>query len=301
MNTQHIIVTGSHRSGSTWVGKCLSASGECCYLYEPFNPRRKSYPTPFVHQYDCVNELSPPAKRKAVERYMQRHLRFDLPFFFARLFHTKGLHRFLSPFREVSKSLHSRKLFKDPLALLSLDFLNDSFSLFNLVVIRHPAAFVGSHKEKGWSFSFNHLLNQAEVVGKLPEEFVALMQKEKDTKDLVVRSSIWWLILHWYIKDYQERREEQNNWFFVKHEDLSIDPENAFRELYDKLGLRYSSRAVKYIRQTANAAMDKESKFKRNSAANIYKWKKILSEEEQKTVQQITRPVSQFFYSSTDW
>ena len=32
-----ILVTGAHRSGTTWVGRMLCASGEAHYVSEPFN------------------------------------------------------------------------------------------------------------------------------------------------------------------------------------------------------------------------------------------------------------------------
>src|SRR3954453_24118681 len=34
-----ILVTGSHRSGTTWVGKMLAEAKGLCYLHEPFKPR----------------------------------------------------------------------------------------------------------------------------------------------------------------------------------------------------------------------------------------------------------------------
>src|SRR5689334_9553048 len=34
-----ILVTGSHRSGTTWVGKMLAEARGLCYLHEPFKPR----------------------------------------------------------------------------------------------------------------------------------------------------------------------------------------------------------------------------------------------------------------------
>ena len=37
MSNQPILVTGAHRSGTTWVGKVLCASGEAAYISEPLN------------------------------------------------------------------------------------------------------------------------------------------------------------------------------------------------------------------------------------------------------------------------
>src|SRR4051794_11323656 len=34
-----VLVTGSHRSGTTWVGRMIAAAPGTCYLHEPFKPR----------------------------------------------------------------------------------------------------------------------------------------------------------------------------------------------------------------------------------------------------------------------
>ena len=41
MHTKPILVTGSHRSGTTWVGKMLAATGSVGYIHEPFNLKNR--------------------------------------------------------------------------------------------------------------------------------------------------------------------------------------------------------------------------------------------------------------------
>ena len=36
-NSKPILVTGSHRSGSTWTGRIISAAPHVGYIHEPFN------------------------------------------------------------------------------------------------------------------------------------------------------------------------------------------------------------------------------------------------------------------------
>lgn len=40
-NKKPILVTGSHRSGSTWVGRMLALSPSVGYIHEPFNIRHR--------------------------------------------------------------------------------------------------------------------------------------------------------------------------------------------------------------------------------------------------------------------
>ena len=37
MLTRHVLVTGAHRSGTTWVGRTLAHHPSCVYVHEPFN------------------------------------------------------------------------------------------------------------------------------------------------------------------------------------------------------------------------------------------------------------------------
>ncbi|MER3452975.1 MAG: hypothetical protein C4321_04710 [Chloroflexota bacterium] len=54
-----ILVTGSNRSGTTWVGRILAASGRLNYVYEPFNPglwpRWTPSPLQFRNLYICAD------------------------------------------------------------------------------------------------------------------------------------------------------------------------------------------------------------------------------------------------------
>src|SRR5438105_11589923 len=52
-----ILVTGSHRSGTTWVGRVLAASPSGMgYIWEPFNPRHRpgTFPVRFPHYFHYV-------------------------------------------------------------------------------------------------------------------------------------------------------------------------------------------------------------------------------------------------------
>ena len=53
---KHILVTGSNRSGTTWVGKMLCASNELNYIYEPFSDDYNTLKvdTPVKHHFHYV-------------------------------------------------------------------------------------------------------------------------------------------------------------------------------------------------------------------------------------------------------
>ena len=53
-----ILLTGSHRSGTTWVGKIISASNSVGYIMEPFNishPRSGLVGVKFDYWFQYIN------------------------------------------------------------------------------------------------------------------------------------------------------------------------------------------------------------------------------------------------------
>ena len=53
-----ILVTGAHRTGTTWVGKMLTAGGGCAYISEPLNvlhrPGVLNLPVEHWYKYICA-------------------------------------------------------------------------------------------------------------------------------------------------------------------------------------------------------------------------------------------------------
>ena len=78
-NGKPILITGSHRSGSTWVGKTIAFSHDVGYIQEPFNPQVKLSVNSFPLRYwfQCLDE-----KNKDPYVASLRHLlAYKYPFF----------------------------------------------------------------------------------------------------------------------------------------------------------------------------------------------------------------------------
>jgi hypothetical protein len=59
MNSKHpILVTGAHRSGTTWVGKMLAADVDTAYISEPLNVLHRPgvFRAPVKHWYTYITE-----------------------------------------------------------------------------------------------------------------------------------------------------------------------------------------------------------------------------------------------------
>jgi hypothetical protein len=93
----------------------------------------------------------------------------------------------------------------------------------------------------------------------------------------------------------------------VRHEDLSRDPVQGFRDLYLKLGYDFTSSVEDVILNSSSSenptrlAENKTHSVKLNSRANLDNWKKILSTEEMNRIRKMTEGVSHYFYSDEEW
>ena len=148
-----ILVTGSHRSGSTWVGKMLDLSNQTYYLGEIFNPKdgrlsQKLLTNWFL--YIPVEEGRDHDIYKPLEQILR--LNFSWP-------NRLGVRSFLPSrlilFRHTYKWFgFPRPIMKDPIAVLSAEWLAQVFNMDVICLIRHPAAFVYSLAKANWDFNF---------------------------------------------------------------------------------------------------------------------------------------------------
>ena len=157
-----ILVTGSSRSGSTWVGRMLSVPSGIGYIHEPFNVDHRpgicsakfDYPRTYVSNEN--------------EHLYYDHLKDTLDYEFKLLNGLKAL-RFpkdavllLKDYAVFSiyRRRKSRPLIKDPMASFSTEWLASRFDMEVLALIRHPAAYALSIKEMNWKPPFLSFLKQ---------------------------------------------------------------------------------------------------------------------------------------------
>jgi hypothetical protein len=151
-----ILVTGSHRSGSTWVGKMLTLSPFVAYIDEVFNPdpgHPLSHKGVFERSFTYITEENE-------HRYVQEIgdvLQFKFGYRAQRSGGPIPSRRFIYRCTHRIVSL-PRPLLKDPIAALSADWLAKRFDMDVVILIRHPAAFVTSLMRMHWRFDFNTFL-----------------------------------------------------------------------------------------------------------------------------------------------
>jgi hypothetical protein len=308
-----ILVTGSHRSGTTWTGRMLSASPTVGLIMEPFSPIHHR-PGICGVRFDRWFPYLRPHEGQALVPEVARMLRFEY-----RL--STGVVSSRSP-RDIGRlgrdalyfrryrARAARPLLKDPNALFLTPWLASNFNLTPVVLIRHPAAFISSLRALGWGFSFDNLLRQPDLM----EDHLGAFERELSgragaSSDPIGDGILLWRVLHAVIADW---REAHPDWVFARHEDLSRDPEAQIAALCGRLRLPFDARIRQRIDEFCGAGNpadvtgpsmvpQRASAIRRHSAANISNWKRRLPASDIARIRDGVADLSARFYDDEDW
>jgi hypothetical protein len=197
----------------------------------------------------------------------------------------------------------ARPLLKDPIAVFSAEWIADRFDAQVVTLIRHPAAFASSLKRYRWTHPFEDFLAQPllmrDLLGAYREDVAAFAREEREIVDQAI---LLWNLIHAAILAYRERRDD---WLFARHEDLSREPVERFREMFAFLGVPYTSDVEQDVARATAPGNPAEaadaSVLERDSRAGIWTWKDRLSAEEIARIRRGTDPLWRSFYSEDDW
>ena len=126
MSGKPILVTGAHRSGTTWVGRMLALAPGVAYIHEPFNPRTAAglSPARFDRYFTVVTSENEARYRPGLEQTLG--LRYGLG---AQL-RSRAARGRPDPRATLARStqppIGERPLVKDPIALLSAEWLAEA-------------------------------------------------------------------------------------------------------------------------------------------------------------------------------
>jgi hypothetical protein len=241
-----ILVTGLPRSGTSWTGKMLEASGEVVYVNEPLNPHHPPGRSPGVlnaeishrFQYICADNEATwlPAftdtlrlRYHLVAELRRNHAGYDLA----------RTAKYLTAF--TGGRLRGRRaLIDDPFATLSVAWFARRLGCQVVVCVRHPVSFVGSWRRFGWDIEMDDLLGQPLLVRDLIGPYSSDLEAAKSA-DPVTRVAQLWRVAHAALAEITER--EPGLLRVQRYEDLAKDPETGFRGLYEVCCLDWTEQA----------------------------------------------------------
>ncbi|MEM6445426.1 MAG: sulfotransferase [Cyanobacteria bacterium J06642_2] len=306
-----ILITGTNRSGTTWLGKMLDLAPEVLYIHEPFNPQVIPFEyhlvrPPFVGHFHYVTARD----RDATSYYLKHRLGLFYPWW-QDVQVRPDLKRALGATMRWRKywTIHRtrrRPLLKDPLALMSVEWLVELLEPDVIISVRHPAAYVSSIKRLNWDVGPQLFLPQPELCETYLQPFVDDLQalKAASERDIVGESILAWRIFHHVIHLYQEAHPE---FIVVRTEDLSRDPGKGYRNLFERLNLPFSDDIRDRVLAYSSASNPKEAgqgradQIARDSQATISVWKQRLTPTEIDRIRRETEDIAPLFYSDEDW
>lgn len=305
--TVPILVTGAHRSGTTWVGKMLAAGGGAAYISEPLNVWHR----PGVLRAEVQNWYTYIC-RENEDLFLDAFTEM-LAFQYhpgAELLSLRSRKDLLRMLRDGGiflrgRVLRQRPLIKDPFAVFSIPWFIERLGAKVVVTIRHPAAFASSLKRLDWPFDFSHLLRQPLLMRDYLEPYREKMQAMLARPgDVIGQAALLWKMIY---KAVDEQRKRYPDIDVVRHEDLSLEPQEGFRQLYANLGLPYHEGAERAILVSSSTENPNEVSRKKvhavrlDSRANLANWKKRLDPEELERLRELLARASEAFYTAEEW
>ena len=300
-----ILVTGAHRTGTTWVGKMLSANLQTAYISEPLNVwhRPGVLCACIKHWYTYITDKNEAAYLPAFNELLG--FRYHLFDEIKSLHSSKDFFRMGRDFGIFLRGgvMHQRPLLKDPFAVLSLPWFIKRLNCEVVVTVRHPAGFASSLKRLNWSFDFTNLLNQPLLMQDYLEPYREDMQAI-NADDVIGQASLLWTMIYRVIDSIRERTPSIQ---IARHEDLSLDPVSGYRTLYQSLGLDFTSRVEQTILNSSSSenptevSRNKVHAVKLDSRANLDNWKRRLTSDEIARIRRVTEEVAHLYYPEVNW
>ena len=296
LKTKPILVTGSHRSGTTWVGKMLSLAPGVVYIHEPLkidSPR-------IIEKGLCKVKAKAGAKNWFT--FVDEHNEDEFLSFYEEVIHIKWhdliYFRESRSFRDIvrlykwlrknvvplSKECQNRVLLKDPIAIFSAEWFARRLCAQIVILIRHPAAFASSLVRYGWHHPFSHFIEQPHLMKRLQQYESEVLEFSEQDRDIIDQAILLWKLIYATVINYQHSFQD---WVYIRYEDVTVNSQSNFRELYERLGLRWSERIA--------------SEIMRNRNPNIDGWRQELTQEEVDRIKEGTKGIWQHFYVESDW
>lgn len=250
-----VLVTGLPRSGTSWVGKMLEASGELVYVNEPMNPAHPPGRSPGVldaeveHYFHYICADNEQRWRRAFAdtlrlRYRPVHelRRNHRPYDLARaakygMSFTQG------------RLTGRRALLDDPYALFSTPWLVDRMNVVAVVLVRAPEALAGSWRNLGWQVDTTELLDQPLLMRDYLEPVRDELRRAASSADPLASIAAMWNAAACAVASFAADRPDI---VVRRYEDISTRPLAEFEALYDRLALRWSERARSAVSAAAS-------------------------------------------------
>lgn len=263
------VVTGMHRSGTTWFGSLFSVLDDYAVLHEPFNYNHgiKNVPRWYL-DYDNLDDRY--FVEQGLSSLLQGRAKFNRPFL--RHARTKSILKKIlgtGAERNYKDSLNSgvrNLILKDPFLIKMTPYLL-SKGIPTIVIVRHPAAIFQSLNRMGWFGNMEFL----------PQCRAGLPAYDSDFGAEYYTARLWSELYSPVLKCHKSHLSEKL--LILSHEDFFDDLVDGCAKISNLLGAGTSvDKMFAYVRRTSTADLvvpkgKKVHSLARNSKALAGSWR----------------------------
>lgn len=257
-----ILLTGTARSGTTWLSNLINYRNEYRYIFEPFYYRRVPAATPFGARIYVRPGDSNPALHALAADALSGRIRNDWTA------------------RYNQRIVSNKRLVKSVRANTFLKWLRDGFpNLPIILLIRHPAAVAQSWLAKGYPVDdLSPLWTNAALAADFLGPHVAALQRVREPFEAVI-----WL---WAVETIVPLTQcAPDDVHLVFYEDAVTQPQPVIRALFAFLGKRFEDRVLANIDEPSQTSRDESAIH--TGADPVNGWQQAISAEQQAVMQDI--------------
>ncbi len=280
-----IVISGTPRSGTTWLMEMLATLPDYKTLFEPFHinlfPEVKNLglaPSPYLNPDSNYPNVNYCLKKNFEGKMISRK-----PFY-----RPSNIKSRLTAGKLIVKSVRVNRL---------LPYIAENFSLRQIyVIIRHPCATISSQIKYGIFGYFGSpilpvkktIINSCMEIPEIRQN-KKLMEEVKNIRDVEELLAFIWGIDTYipliYAKDY--------DFYVLTYEKLMIEQEKELKKIFHKINEEIPEKAYPLLREQSMLALD----FIKEKRKQLSKWKKNLSRNQINKILKITEWFNLDFYT----
>lgn len=246
---QTILVSGSGRSGTTWLANIITACPGFGYIFEPFDHRKLPEAKIFPLRTYMRPEENHPERAEFVKRVLGGKI------------HNSWTDR------ENKNFFVWKYLIKSIRANLMLAWIDCNFHCPIIYIIRHPCAVVLSKMKSNWDTHLDVFLEQEELMRDYLNGFKNIIRAAKKP---LQKHTVMWCIENAIPLD----QFKKHDWIICTYEELCHNKEEEVNRIFARLGLKRTKQV--------NSAINSYYQTREDSAVRIgkdpvYEWKNQLS------------------------
>ena len=247
-----ILLSGSGRSGTTWLANIIGSCRGTGIIFEPFDHRK-------VHE----------AKNFSLRDYLRPRENYPEKKVFVERVLSGNVHNAWTD-RENKNFLIWKYLVKSIRANLMLAWIDYNFHCPIIYVIRHPCAVVLSRMKLNWEAHLDVFLQQEELIEDYLHEFEPLIRKAQNP---IQKHTIMWCVENLIPLS----QLAQHDWILCTYEKLCNNTKEEIYRIFKRLGIKQTKRINYAISSCYQTRKDSAIRTGRDP---LNDWKKTLSKNE---------------------